>query len=178
MSSLKPYLYSDPRHPIRNGEIRGRVALLGQQHAHMPDRASAGYTNHIVHRRVIIVACPYSHYIVFGVADGQVVREVLRRPGFDSRWIDCARIARVALLLCITIQVQGTARSKFEGTRLVIAEYVGHQVCHLRTDDLLPGGDELVDKLPLRIEHSIDRMRTHQHSTIGKDTITHGYVLQ
>src|SRR5258706_567714 len=64
------------------------------------------------------------------------------------------------------------------GTRRVIAQHVGHQVCHLRTDDALTGGGGLVDRLSLRIEHSIDGVRGYMHSAIGKGAIGRGNVEQ
>src|SRR5690348_6680144 len=71
----------------RNGE-----SLLREQHTIVPDRSGSINACDIDHRRIIVVACPYSHYIIRRVAYRPVIVEILRGTCFDGGRTNYARI--------------------------------------------------------------------------------------
>src|SRR6266566_3105836 len=134
-------------------------SLLSQQHTLVPDGGSTIHARYVDHRRVVVVACPDAHHIVCGITDRQVVAKILRGTCLDRCRAYDAGISLIALRLRVAVEIEGTALAKFESTRSVIAQHIRHQECDLLTDHSFPLGYELVDQVPLRIRHRIDRMR-------------------
>src|SRR5262249_22706992 len=102
-------------------EISDGTALLCQQHRLVPHGRGTLRTGDIIHWRVVVVPGPDAHHKVCGIANRQVIAEVLRRACLGRSRSYYAAIAFVAVLLRIGIELQDVAIEKLWCARGIVA---------------------------------------------------------